>query len=156
VPNASWHTDYPATDCAIPLPAVRLFVFLETVKPRAAGTLVIAGSHQAMMTLARETGGSVRSSDAKDIITSRSAWLRALLSKTETEDRVGRFMETDGDILGCPARVVELTGEPGDVVLMHPGMMHAGAPNAGDWARMMLVQSLVRRDWMKTFKYFAP
>lgn len=35
----------------------------------------------------------------------------------------------------------ELTGEPGDVILMHPRTLHVTAPNTGDHPRMMLVES---------------
>jgi ectoine hydroxylase-related dioxygenase (phytanoyl-CoA dioxygenase family) len=35
-------------------------------------------------------------------------------------------------------RVVELTGEPGDVVFMHPHLLHAAAPNRSDSPRFMI------------------
>jgi ectoine hydroxylase-related dioxygenase (phytanoyl-CoA dioxygenase family) len=44
-----------------------------------------------------------------------------------------------------PARVQELTGEPGDVVLMHARTLHAPAPNAAAAPRMMLVEIINRR-----------
>ena len=37
-------------------------------------------------------------------------------------------------------RVVELTGEAGDVVIGHPWLLHAGAPNCGAAPRLMRVQ----------------
>ena len=149
----AWHTDYPATAVARPLPAVRFFVYLAPVKPRGGATLVVRGSHLAMMHLSRTAGASIRSADARSILETRSSWLRALFSKTDAGDRVSRFMESDGDVCGFPVRVEELTGEPGDLVLMHPGMLHAGSPNVLDRPRLMLVQSIVRRDWMETIRY---
>jgi hypothetical protein len=150
----AWHTDYPATAVERPLPAVRFFVYLASVRSRGGATLVARGSHRAMMNLSREMGGSVRSADARGILETRSTWLRALFSKAGDEgDRIERFMERDGDLCGAPVRVEELTGEPGDVVVMHPGMLHAGSPNALDTPRMMLVQSVVQKNWMATFRY---
>jgi hypothetical protein len=40
------------------------------------------------------------------------------------EDRVGAFMDRETIVDGVPLRVVELTGEPGDMVLCHPVMVH--------------------------------
>jgi len=151
--HLAWHTDYPATSVGHPLPAVRVFVYLGSVRPRGGATLVVRGSHQAMMDLSRSAGASVRSADARSLLEARSPWLRDLFSKSDATDRVSRFMERDGDIGGFPVRVEELTGEPGDLILMHPGMLHAGSPNVLSRPRLMLVQSIVRRDWMNTIVY---
>jgi ectoine hydroxylase-related dioxygenase (phytanoyl-CoA dioxygenase family) len=126
---------------------------LAPVLPRGGAPLVVRGSHLAMMDLSRKAGASIRSADARSLLAARSSWLRALFSKTDVTDRVSRFMESDGDLCGFPVRVEELTGEPGDLILMHPGMLHAASPNVLDRPRMMLVQSIVRRDWTKAFAY---
>lgn len=45
----------------------------------------------------------------------------------------------DGAVVdGVPLRVVELTGEPGDVILMHCDCFHAATPNRLTEPRMML------------------
>jgi hypothetical protein len=57
---------------------------------------------------------------------------------------------------GVPLRVVELTGEPGDMVLCHPAMVHCRAPNRGTYPRFTRIkqQFLTRearaylRDWL--------
>jgi ectoine hydroxylase-related dioxygenase (phytanoyl-CoA dioxygenase family) len=50
----------------------------------------------------------------------------------------------DGTVVdGVPLRVVELTGEPGDVVLMHSDCFHAAAPNRLAEPRMMLTDMIV-------------
>jgi ectoine hydroxylase-related dioxygenase (phytanoyl-CoA dioxygenase family) len=38
--------------------------------------------------------------------------------------------------------VVELTGQPGDVVFLHPHVLHAAAPNDGDGPRLMVTGGL--------------
>jgi hypothetical protein len=53
------------------------------------------------------------------------------MSPTETEGR--------------EIRIVELTGEPGDVVITHPWTLHCIAPNAGSQPRMMTSKNVWRR-----------
>ena len=44
---------------------------------------------------------------------------------------------------GVAVRVVELCGGPGDVILMHPWLLHAASPNASDRPRFMLAKDIV-------------
>jgi hypothetical protein len=58
-------------------------------------------------------------------------------------------MESETVVEGVPLRVVELTGEPGDMVFCHPLMVHTAAPNRGLWPRFMRIKTQVngiRRD----------
>jgi ectoine hydroxylase-related dioxygenase (phytanoyl-CoA dioxygenase family) len=41
-------------------------------------------------------------------------------------------------VRGVDVRVVELHGDAGDVVLLHPHLLHAAAPNSGSAARVMV------------------
>jgi hypothetical protein len=69
-------------------------------------------------------------------------WFEALCSRDRSAARVRRLM-LDGDMIdGVPVRVVELTGAPGDVVLMHLGIMHSLAPNHRATPRIMLGQQI--------------
>jgi len=43
------------------------------------------------------------------------------------------------EIGGVTLRVVELTGEPGDMVLCHPTIVHTASPNCGTWPRLMRI-----------------
>lgn len=43
---------------------------------------------------------------------------------------------------GVPVRVEELCAEPGDVVVMHPWLVHAPSPNASDGPRLMLAKDI--------------
>jgi ectoine hydroxylase-related dioxygenase (phytanoyl-CoA dioxygenase family) len=53
----------------------------------------------------------------------------------------------DGETVvdGVPLRVVELTGEPGDMVFCHPVMVHCAAPNRGVRPRFMRVKQQAAR-----------
>jgi hypothetical protein len=63
-------------------------------------------------------------------------------------DRIGAFMGADG-----PLRVVELTGEPGDVYVCHPLLIHSPAPNCRDQPRMVRIkQQLLSREAQRLVK----
>ena len=49
-------------------------------------------------------------------------------------------MGSEALVEGVPLRVVELTGEPGDMVFCHPLLVHCGAPNRGAWPRFMRIK----------------
>jgi ectoine hydroxylase-related dioxygenase (phytanoyl-CoA dioxygenase family) len=53
-------------------------------------------------------------------------------------------MAEDGDVQSVPARVVELTGEPGDVVLCHPMLFHCVSPNTAACPRFMRTTMIKR------------
>jgi ectoine hydroxylase-related dioxygenase (phytanoyl-CoA dioxygenase family) len=84
----------------------------------------------------------IRSKDIKIILAARSDWFRDLWRKDPPEeDRIARYMHDAHDVDSVPVRVVELTGESGDVVLWHPGLLPAGAPNCADQPRFMLTHT---------------
>ena len=58
-------------------------------------------------------------------------------------DRIGAFMDSETVVEGVPLRVVELTGEPGDMVFCHPVMVHCVAPNRGTRPRFMRIKTEV-------------
>jgi ectoine hydroxylase-related dioxygenase (phytanoyl-CoA dioxygenase family) len=41
---------------------------------------------------------------------------------------------------GVEVRVEEMTGDPGDIWLMHPAALHAAAPNVREAPRLVLAQ----------------
>ena len=65
-------------------------------------------------------------------------WLRGLWESGDGGDRIRRYMNDGTVVDGVPLRVVELAGEPGDVILMHSDCFHAAAPNRLTEPRMML------------------
>ena len=58
-------------------------------------------------------------------------------------DRIAAFMDRETAVEGVPLRVVELTGEPGDMVFCHPVMVHCVAPNRGTRPRFMRIKTQV-------------
>ncbi len=144
VPHAQWHIDWPARGPSRPLFGLRVLAFLASVLPRGGGTVVLAGSHHlvARLAAAGSAGSSGHSSRVRAALMRAHPWLRDLGSRDTTGDRIARFMGDGASIDGIDVRVVELTGAPGDVVLFHPWLFHAPAPNRLALPRMMIGHNL--------------
>ena len=56
-----------------------------------------------------------------------------------------RFADQAGRVGDIPASVVELSGDPGDVVIGHPWLLHSPWPNYGERPRLMRVQRIVSK-----------
>lgn len=130
VPTTGWHLDSFGPDHD--LPAVTVFVFLAPVAERGGGTAVLTGSHRLVNRQIAATG-TWRTADLRAALAGAHPWLRDLWA--------GRPVDADA---GPGVALRELTGDPGDVVLMHPRTLHAAAPNTNARPRMMLVE-IVRR-----------
>lgn len=144
VPHKLWHLDLPAAPQ--PPRVARVFLLLGPSPPGGGGTGYVAGSHRVLQALARETGRTLKSGDARKLLVAREPWFEALFSRREGEDRIARFMQPGGEAAGVPVRVGEMTGEPGDVWVMDPLVLHATMPNAGAAPRLMLTEWVYGRD----------
>ncbi len=51
---------------------------------------------------------------------------------------------------GVSLQVVELTGEPGDVFVTHPWLLHAPSANCGELPRMVLTERIRRKPRAET------
>ena len=145
LPHHLWHIDFEYSGARVPLFAVKLFVFFGDVDRHGGGTLLIERSHH--MTERYLLSGTVDTSDyrrTREQFLRHAPWLAALSNARDDCDRVARFMETDGDVDGIPARVVELTGRAGDIVLTHPWVYHCASPNTTASPRFMRGKSIAR------------
>jgi hypothetical protein len=143
VPHTMWHVDQPPEDRVAKPKIVRIFVLLEQVDAKGGGTCYVEGSHRVIADRAAALRQRLRSAEVKDVL-KRDAWFAALFS-AQADNRESRFMADGGLAWGVPVCVKETVGEPGDVYVMHPAMLHTAAPNGLDVPRMMLGQSLVSR-----------
>lgn len=143
LPRPPWHLDIDGHEPLHPLPAFRMFTFLDEVEPGGGGTLYVAGSHLLALDFERRQGTPARSSEAREALQAHP-WFAALLAtpSAELESMVGA--ETQIGPYGV--RLEEMTGAPGDLILMHPGVLHGTAHNARDRPRMMLMQVIKRRS----------
>jgi hypothetical protein len=138
VPHQQWHTDVGYDTPPGELVGVKHWAFLDTVEPGGGGTVQLAGSHQLLGRYVSRLAPDQREyKRVRDGFLRSHPWLRRLTVPDDDPDRNRTLMDVETDIDGLPARVVELTGQPGDVYLTHLWVMHAAAPNAATTPRMM-------------------
>jgi len=128
VPTTGWHLDWPARGAPGSQLLVKWLGYVTPVGAGGGGTLVIAGSHRLVADHLADTDPSDPGSSrtVREAIFGSHPWFR--------EPRLD-----DGPVVrGVPVRVVELTGEPGDVVFLHPHLLHAAAPNCAATPRFMI------------------
>lgn len=149
VPHNTWHLDLPAAGDLDDTPMVKAFAFLEPVEARGGGTPYIEGSHRAVLDRARQQAraGGWRSGDMRETLKAEEPWLAALMTAGGGE-RMRRFMREGGVMRGVPVKVREMTGEPGDVIVMHAAMIHTIGANALQRPRMMLAEAFYRKGAM--------
>jgi hypothetical protein len=147
VPTGHWHWDNP---CELHLDHPRaLFVvsFIGPVAPRGGGTVILSGSPRLLIKQERRIPASQRDDSiavAWDRLHRSHPWLMALTGQAPSPaDRIAAFMDGETIVDGVPLRVVELTGEPGDMVFCHPVMVHCVAPNRGVRPRFMRIKQQV-------------
>jgi hypothetical protein len=147
VPVRNWHWDNP---CELHLDRPRaLFVvsFIGSVAPRSGGTLILSGSPRLLIQQERRLPESQRRDSIarlRERFHRSHPWLMALTGLAPSPaDRIAAFMDTETVVEGVPLRVVELTGEPGDMVFCHPVMVHCVAPNRGARPRFMRIKTQV-------------
>lgn len=140
----AWHLDIFGDQPLTPLPILRIFTFLEPVPPGGGGTLCIAGSHRLALAMEQATGGPIRSETACRALRSRHDWFARMLEAPHAAlvPEIGIDAEVAGEVI----RLEEMTGAPGDLVVMHPGLVHGGTHNRSDRPRIMLTEWLMRRD----------
>jgi hypothetical protein len=147
VPTRLWHWDNP---CELHLDRPRaLFVvsFIGSVAPRSGGTLILSGSPRLLVQQERRIPASQRcglGGRTWERFHRSHPWLMALTGQAPSPaDRIAAFMDGETIVEGVPLRVVELTGEPGDMVFCHPVMAHCVGPNRGARPRFMRIKTEV-------------
>jgi hypothetical protein len=147
VPTRLWHWD---NVCELHLDhPTALFVvsFIGSVAPGGGGTVILSGSPRLLLRqYLRLPEAQRRDSIARlrERFHRCHPWLMALTGQAPSPaDRVAAFMAEETVVDGVPLRVVELTGEPGDMVFCHPVMVHCVAQNRGTRPRFMRIKTQV-------------
>ncbi len=146
LPHKNWHVDLPVRGYPDRPAAARLFGYISQVGPAGGGTLIVEGSHELARRLITTSPGHDlgQSSDLRRILDRRHPWFRAL--NRPGGDRLQQFMIDGEEIDGVTVRVIELTGEPGDVVAMMPWTMHNFSMNIAAQPRFMVTHTVMRHD----------
>ena len=137
VPRSIWHLDMPRSRSIGP-PGPEMFTFLNKVEPKGGGTLILAGSHRLLNDVDYLSSKGVKRK------LKRHAYFRELTGKGDG-DR-SRFLEEIGYIDNVPVKVVELTGDPGDVYFIDLRLLHSLGANTSDQPRMMIAQPMPRQE----------
>lgn len=143
LPRPSWHTDTGDSRHLRPMPILRAFTFLDPVGPGGGGTLCVAGSHRLALEMAPEPDGTPpRSAAIRRRLGAGHPWFARLLAAQGVAYR--QMIGEGADCGGHAVRLEEITGAPGDLVVMHPAVLHAAAHNAAARPRLMLTISVSR------------
>lgn len=140
VPRQDWHFDGPIDPAPRRALIGRVFLILEPLRPQGGGTLVATGSHRIAAALADAAGVQQSSSDMRKRLQGLHPWFADLMHGEDGPERTARYMERETTVSGVPLRLEEMTGEPGDVWLMHHNALHGGSPNVLDRPRLALSQ----------------
>jgi hypothetical protein len=138
-----WHLDIGGTERLDPLPTLRVFTFLEPAAAGGGGTLYVAGSHRLAMDIELARGGRVRSAQVRDRLKADHPWFARLLATPTAELRA--LIDVEATVGSHTVRLEEMTGEVGDLIVMHPAILHATGHNALDRPRIMLTEWISRR-----------
>jgi ectoine hydroxylase-related dioxygenase (phytanoyl-CoA dioxygenase family) len=144
VPTGGWHIDFPARGAPGSILLLKWLGYLASVPARGGGTVVLAGSHRLVERYLRQADPSDmgRSPKLRDAIFESHPWLRSIRRPDAPADRAARLMKDGATVDGIGVRVIELTGQPGDIVFMHPHLFHAPAPNHASMPRLMITGGL--------------
>lgn len=139
VPFRGWHADANYLSALSPAAGVRTHALLGDVAPRAGGTLIISGSHRLVhkhFTDSPPPSGA-RGADYRKLLLSHP-YIRDLHTEGDATERAARFMERAEDHDGIPLQVIENTGTAGDVILLHPLVLHVATSNNSNIPRFLL------------------
>lgn len=135
----TWHVDSPRLPSGQGF-GVQMFGFLDTVIPGGGGALAVAGSHHLL-----NDGRYLQMSEIGSLLRRDDFFQR--LYATDAKERFSA-MTGHGLVNGFEQKIIELTGEPGDVYLTDLRLLHAFAPNLTDRPRVMVTQRFLRADLM--------
>jgi hypothetical protein len=143
LPAKVWHLDLPGGSGAFQTRIARVFLLLAPVRPRGGGTLVATGSHRLVTGMTDVAAHRQSSAEARRRLAARHAWFGELMSEEAAgPDRIPRFTAAETRVDGVACRVEEMTGEAGDVFLMHPASLHAPSKNVLDQPRLALAETI--------------
>jgi hypothetical protein len=147
LPARQWHWDNPGELHLDRRNGLFVVSFIGSVGPRGGGTLILSGSPRLLIEQERRLTASERHGSIatlRDRFHRSHPWLMALTGLAPSPaDRIAAFMDRETIVEDVPLRVVELTGEPGDMVFCHPVMVHCAAPNRGARPRFMRIKTQI-------------
>lgn len=139
VPAGGWHIDANYTSALSPPDGVKLHAAFGDIAPRGGATLILSGSHRLVHKWFEENPplpGAHGADHRKSL--QNHPYIGDLHRQGDTNARIVRFMERVEEVDGIPLQVVENTGSAGDVILVHPLVLHVASTNARQEPRFLL------------------
>jgi len=156
VPLRTWHWDSTIPAHRHRVAGIQMFSLLAPMRPGGGATIFVEGMHHILLQYYAALPADKRQEKhplhRKRFLNSHP-WLRELSGVDhKIKDRRVFFMQQGGIIDGIEVRVLEMTGDPGDVYLLHPLLLHCGAANALDTPRIMRSKMIVQKDFRWGYK----
>lgn len=148
VPSSGWHIDANYHSALWPIAGVKTFALLGDVVPRGGGTQIVSGSHRLIhrwFQLHPPPHGA-RSANMRKLLLSHP-YIRDLHRAGDPDERIARFMARVEDADDVPLQVVETIGVAGDVIMLHPLVLHVAAPNKEAEPRFLLSGGITTNNW---------
>jgi hypothetical protein len=148
VPTSGWHIDANYTGALWPAGGVKTHALLGDVVPRGGGTQIVSGSHRLVHQWFEENPPppGARGADMRKLLQA-NPYIRDLHREGDSDERIARFMDRTEAVDGIPLRVIEITGAAGDVILVHPLVLHVAAPNKAAEPRFLLSGGITTDIW---------
>ena len=126
VPARGWHIDAAYDGPRSPPAGLKVHAMFGDVEPRSGGMFVLSGSHRLVHQWFRDhpPPPGARSKHLRRSL-HQHPYLRDLCSSGDRKARLTRFHEQAEIVDGIPLQALENTAEAGDVILMHPLLLHA-------------------------------
>jgi len=139
VPSRGWHIDANYLSALSPPAGVRTHALFGDVTLRAGGTLIVSGSHRLVHKYFKDHPPPTRTRGAEYRKRLHGhPYIGELHAEGNAGERVARFMDRAEEHGGISLQVIENTGSAGDVILLHPLLLHVATPNAGSRPRFLL------------------
>lgn len=135
---AAWHVDDATPPGHVPAGVLLGFTCLDRVEPRGGATVALAGSHRRLALLADQLGTPTTTEVALAGLAEQEPWFADLLGGDGRPPAEGCLSA------GIPLRLYELSGEPGDVLLMDPRCLHTTSANVSPRPRLTM-----RTTWLR-------
>jgi hypothetical protein len=139
VPSRGWHIDANYLSPLSPPDGVRTHALFGDVAPRAGGTMIVSGSHLLVHEHFKDhpPPSGIRGADYRKLLQGHP-YIRDLHAEGDADERAARFIDRAEEHGGITLRVVENTGRAGDVILLHPLVLHVATSNNSGAPRFLL------------------
>ena len=145
VAHTGWHCDADYRSPLSPARGVKVHAMYSDVEPRGGGMNIVSGSHRLVHRWFAEhpAPASARSARLRKSLL-QHPHLRALCQLGDPSERISTFGDRVTMVDGVPVQVIENTARAGDVILMHPLLLHAPpVAHLGAQPRFLLNKDLV-------------